>query len=387
MNRCLRKVSVLVMVLPVVLFSGCSEDSSSASLGSVEEITELRERNEQQEVLAIAKSEHLEVSNQGKRVQQALEELQRLRSEWISEILTLLDNEAGHYIASDANLVREFRSHWESVEVVSEDVLENQLQELDTLLTPVKAVLDSGNIVGTPDPQLAARLTSLKERVDLALKPLEETLPALKSMAEDAQKANRKSNNSLRATIEEMKKAEAQVRAERIAKARAATEEEVTNQLAEQETSLIRAEAEKKRQEMELEEERLRAEMAREKLRSRANHPDTLKSLKPFVSKGKSVFACSNASSYRWVNSSWNEAEQKARGPLPMSLSAIICAGALKDSNEGRETLYDLATDQSNDRPDWDVNTGSIDWNVVKANQELLLELGDVLVEEGHLLP
>jgi len=155
--------------------------------------------------------------------------------------------------------------------------------------------------------------------------------------------------------------------------------------LAEAEVKVAEAAATAKKTEKELEAERIAAETEKNRLREKAKSREVATALAPFVGKGY-----------------WQPGRaQPDRDAAGISLTAIKAEGALDPSPTGMRQLYHIGANPKNDRPGgWSKDDRMVGkpleaWlknkpgarDTARKAQDLLLELGDVLVEVGLLSP
>lgn len=369
------------------LVAGCSQGTGANGTSDLDKITSDRESNQLQEDLALATSTYIELLEKGSRTQMALDELRRLHTQWNTEVMALLQNEDGRFLAADEADVKVFRAHVESTNPVSESTISNFSTVLHALIAPIQTAVTEGTVAGMPNPELGTRLADLDVRVQESLAPYKSAVSAIQALVATAKRRGTRGTQTLQEEVDVLKSAEAAARAATIEAARLEAEEEVTQQLAKAEQDLVRAQGEKTRQELEFKAAAVRAAAAEQELRARAENPETLSRLAPFVSPGESLLVCSNARNFRWANLAWIKGQGDVLVEAPMSLTSINCTGALNPTADGLKVFFKLATDGENDRPDWGANSSSVDWDWVKANQTLLRELGNTLVNEGKLLP
>jgi len=155
--------------------------------------------------------------------------------------------------------------------------------------------------------------------------------------------------------------------------------------LAEAEVKVAEAAATAKKTEKELEAERIAAETEKNRLREKAKSRDVATALAPLIGKGY-----------------WQPGRaQPDRDAAGISLSAIKAQGGLDPSPRGMRELYHIGANPKNDRPGgwaqedrlvgkpleaWLKNKPGARDTARKA-QDILLELGDILVEVGLLSP
>ncbi len=155
--------------------------------------------------------------------------------------------------------------------------------------------------------------------------------------------------------------------------------------LAEAEVKVAEAAASAKKSEKELEAERIAAETEKNRLREKAKTREVANALAPFVGKGY-----------------WQPGRAvPGRDAAGISLTAIKAEGALDPSPTGMRQLYHIGANPKNDRPggwaqeDRMVGKPLEAWlknkpgarDTARKAQDILLELGDILVEVGLLSP
>lgn len=155
--------------------------------------------------------------------------------------------------------------------------------------------------------------------------------------------------------------------------------------LAEAEVKVAEAAAAAKKSEKELEAERIAAETEKNRLREKAKSREVATALAPLINKGY-----------------WQPGRaQPDRDAAGISLTAIKAQGALDPSPRGMRELYHIGANPNNDRqgawPKEDRLVGKPleAWlknkpgarDTARKAQDILLELGDVLVEVGLLSP
>jgi hypothetical protein len=376
------KIAALALFLALTsVLPGCSDSipvPGLEGLENVEQLTASRELNQQKETLGIAKSSYLQLIEHGVRVRNELEDLRRLQSQWDSQVIALLANEDGRFIASDAEDVSTFREHFESMETVSEESLEKFGAELDALIAPLQSALDAGEIVGHPDEKFAPKLDALGERIRQTAAPYKRTIPAIESIVANAKRRGANGSQSLGEEMEELTLAEARTRGAQLEAARKVADDEVTKQLAGATQALILAKGERERKKLEAETALENAEADAETLKAKATNPDTMRRLEPFVTKGNSILL-PNDRMYEW--------RRIETEPLPLSFKAISLQGALEPTEKGLKNLMRIVTDYNNGRPAWPQPSAKEDWDWIRENQKLLKDLGPTLVSLGHLAP
>jgi len=156
--------------------------------------------------------------------------------------------------------------------------------------------------------------------------------------------------------------------------------------LAEAEVRVTEAAAASKQSEKELEAERIAQETEKNRLREKAKTRAVASALAPLVGKGY-----------------WQPGRALPKGvdAAGVSLSAIKAAGGLDPSPRGMRELYHIGANPKNDRPGgWSAEDRLVGkpleaWlknkpaarDTARKAQDLLIELGDILVEVGLLSP
>ena len=272
-----------------------------------------------------------------------------------------------------------FRANFQAMKAVTQSSMEAMTSELDALIGPAKEVIDSGAIAGTPDPNFSTRLAALETRVNRALEPYVQTVPAIQAMLAIAKQRGVRGDSTLQQAVDALNYADAQDRTKQVEAARKVAEAEVTEQLAEAKQALIRARGEQQLQALRAEESHLRASMEADALKARASSPDTLKRLEPFVTKASMSLETPRPFVYQW-----HRVQTETRS---LSFGAITGHKALEPTEEGLQILQQIANSTENDRPAWPADNTKEHWDWVRENQTLLRELGPTLVELGYLAP
>lgn len=380
MNWTIRHALVTGLMAVAALSNGCSDSVSIPELeglDSVDELTQRRDIAQQRETLGIAKSKYLQLQQEGQRTRAALEELRGLHQRWNKEVPALLENEEGRYIAANQQDVTTFRSHFDTLEKLPESALDSMTAELDALLAPVESALNDKTVADLPDERLSTQLAALDSRLQEAVAPYKLAISALESITANARKRGELGSQTLQEALGKLVQSEADSRSAQIEAARQIANEAVAKKLAETTQALVEAKGEQERSKMETEIAMVRAQTEADTLIARANNPDTLKRLEPFVAKSTTALMCEN--NYDWIKGQTQAA--------PVSFKAIACAGGLQEGDKGLKQLQFLASSSRSDRPAWPPAVSPKDWEWVKENQMLLRELGTTLVELGYLLP
>jgi len=342
------------------------------------ELPDVRDFNQLQETAALARGLYLDLSNQGTAVTNRLGELKNMREKWNKDINDLLTNETGRYVVADLSDVTAFRAHYKNAPAISEEQIAGFQNTLDTLLEPINHALKTQSVTGTPNPEFVPRLKSLDAQIEEALVTFRESVPAIEALVTAAEARGAKGSQTLAKALEELDQADAITRGARIEAARKKADEEVTEQLAKAAADLALADGEAKRLALVDEAARVVGQMEADTLKAKATHPDTLKRLEPFVTKGNTILL-PNDRMYEWRR---NETE-----PLPLSFKSITLQGALEPTERGLKNLMRIVMDYNNGRPAWPQPSSKEDWDRIRENQKLLKDLGPTLVSLGHLAP
>jgi len=370
-----------LMAAITLSFTGiaCSGPSSVVTSGDLDKLAAARDMNQQQEALALARSMYMELLDAGSRIRSDLDNLGRLHQQWKTEILALLSSEDGRFLAAEQPDAVSFRAHVETMRAVTDSSIEAMISELDALVEPAKGAINSGVIAGAPDPSLSSRLAALDGRVQSALAPYVQAVPAIQAMLATAKQRGIRSETTLQQAVDALIYADSQDRTNQVEAARKAAEAEVTAKLAQAEQALIRARGEQQLQALRAEESHLRASMEADALKARASSPDTLKRLEPFVTKASMSLETPRPFVYQW-----HRVQTETRS---LSFGAITGHKALEPTEEGMQILQQIANSTENDRPAWPADNTKQHWDWVRENQTLLRELGPTLVELGYLAP
>lgn len=363
----------------MVLLAGCPGVPSAAAPETVEQITQIREQNGQQEALAVAKNMYMELLERGTRVRTDLENLTQLHKQWSTESATLPEGDEGRFIAADPESVLAFRAHTTTMRTISEVDMSSMATRLDTLLAPVEAAVKSGAIAGTPSAELSESIAQLAASIEELRKPYVDGLSAIQSITQAAKARGTRSDQTLKSSLDGLRQIEAMQRAEIIEAARAKADADVSHKLAAAQEELVRANGAREEQAIRDQAQQVAAQARQDALVAKAKNPETLKRLEPFTSKSTVAFAASSPRNERW-NAEQTEA-------VPHSFGALSRYGALEQTENGIKRLHEIVMNPRSQRPVWvDAKTPE-DWAWIKENQALLRELGPTLVELGYLAP
>ena len=363
----------------MVLLTGCPGEPTASTPETVEQITQTREHNGQQEALAVAKNMYMELLERGTRVRAELENLAQLHKQWSTEITTLPEGDEGRFIAADPESVLAFRAHSTTMRTISEVNMSSMATRLDTLLAPVEAAVKSGSIAGTPSAELSEGLAQLAASIAELRKPYEDGLSAVQAITRAANARGTRSDQTLKSALQALEHEEALQRAEIIETARAKAHADVSQKLAAAQEALVRANGDREEQSIRDEAAQVAAQARQEALIAKAKNPETLDRLKPFTSKSTMAFRSPGYDRFQW--------EPDQTEAVPHSFGALSRYGALEQTDKGIKRLHYVVMDKRSGRAVWVDAQTPADWSWIKENQALLRELGPTLVELGYLAP
>ena len=372
------KIILAVVGVVIVLWYVSSRKGSDGGFASNENLLENREGNQQQEALALANGLYLEVLQGGENVRTDLDVLRQLHASWNNDIWALLENDDGRFIAAERADTVAFNAHFITMRPITDSEFDSLSKRLDTLLSPIQSIVDSGSVAGTPNPELAQRIASLGLEIREISKPYDQAISGINAIASAAKTRGIRSETTLKSELDKIAQEEAMARAEIISSAMAKADKEISHKLASANESLLRAKGAREEQALRAEEARVLADAELDALKAQASNPDTLRRLEPFTIKTTTELIC-NGGSYKFLTGKTQA--------TPISFGAISRHGALEPTEIGMKRLQNIATDSRNDRPTWPKASTPKDWEWVKENQLLLKELGPTLVELGHLMP
>ena len=380
-NRGTQIILAVVGVALALWFMGSLRGSVGGSVGNgpadLESLKEVRDGNQQQEALAVARNLYMELLERGTGVRTDLENLRQLHKQWSTEMATLPESDEGRFIAADPESVLAFRAHTTTIRTISDVNMDSMATRLDTLLAPVEAAVKSGAIAGTPSAELSEGLAQLAASIAELRKPYEDGLPAIQSITQAAKARGTRSDQTLKSALDGLRQDEAMQRADIIEAARAKAHADVSHKLAAAQEALLRANGAREEQAILDEAERVAAQARLDAIKAKATNPDTLERLRPLISKSTVAFSASSPRHERW-NAELTEA-------IPHSFGALSRFGALEQTENGIKRLHEVVMDHRSKRPVWvDAKTPE-DWAWIKENQTLLRELGPTLVELGYL--
>ena len=368
-----------------------------------------RSKAEEDTHLALAKNKQEEVLAAIRTSESRLQTLLSETKEAKGDVLALKTNEEGRQIARHPSLIPGARRFFETdvQALVSEDEIiakiENQRRSAlqiqkasGTLYEPDPKVIGSAGADLSWAAERIERITALRTSLDaliseskikvaqttnapksleIAIKEAEEAEAAKKTklIAEKLAEAKTESAESIAEAIKQKAIADGKKEAERlIAEAQKLKDE------AQQALNIRKAEAKVAETKSLIEEQRLQAEARKAVLREKIKDPKIQAKLAPFTTPG---FAQIGGVGF----------DKK-----PLSFRAIQTRGALNPTEAGLQALVHIAfTRNDRDRPRWNFHyNNEKGWTkrseeraMVVETQQLLAELGPVLVEEGLLQP
>jgi hypothetical protein len=312
----------------------------------------------------------------------------------------LVANEAGKKIAATERGVPRFLALVELRRTPAARLRELS-QLLETIASPVRKAHDQAENYAVPAEQQERMLATIKAEAERALVEYKDAEQSLANLSRQAARAEATPNGvnpqpapvkSLGEEVENyrhvLQSAALEEREQQLAAERKAIEQRITDaQIAwmravgnaqEEEMRRKAREAEAKAR---AEAEAKEAEALRRRLVAKTREPKVRQMLAPFLARGLTQ-------PKEWQGTFL--AFRRTDGEEPMSLSALRSVKALEPGTEGLASLAWVAGDTKNDRsPRWDfghVNSWPKETHRYVAQvQELLRELGDVLVTEGML--
>lgn len=322
----------------------------------------------------------------------AFDEWEKELSAWRSEGPSLLTSADGRRIAADQTLIKQFRTV-----LAQQRPTEGQLSAAKAgaseLIAPVREALANPADASVPGTEL---VTSLHELQDQARKARDELHTATEQMrAILAHAGPEKAQSTLQEAMAAQVREEAEARTDAIT-AEVKKAEEIGNKkiaeekakaaLAEkqQQAERIRADAERQARAAKAAEEQQAQAAKMALLRQKAHSPEVHRYLAPFLASGFSQPNHTGGNSVIF---------NRTADEGPMSLTRIRNVGGLDKTQDGIKALNWIASSDYNDR--------TVKWNFgmflhqltpdtmrfIKRSQELLIELGDALVEEKMLAP
>lgn len=305
---------------------------------------------------------------------------------WNSEIPPLLGTDAGDNIATHKDLVDSLTTIVEA-ERTSETEVKNKAKRIADFRSDLGKRATSSN----PTPLSTAEqeeIDNLESTVSLADSEWTKALNdarAVKLLADARVEPDKKRSLGdeikLKAAQDRLAELEEQLRQERVRRVEAAEAKREQEKLDAERAREQQLLMEKRKQEAEEAAEKKRLE--KQALFERARSAEVQAALAPFLHK-RGVQPRKAGPGSIGFRATFDEA--------PMSLSALKGIGALEPSTEGLKWLARVAGSRKLSGPRWGVASQPGNWSaddkkLLKDAQQLLRELGPILIEDGKLSP
>lgn len=366
------------------------KDAAAEPSGSIEQRTAF---TAEETTRNIAKAEQGRVVQRANEAKLILEEARRLANRFDTVLAAMKDDDQGRRVASRPELLGRYRAMLAS-ERSPAGRIDAALADVDALARPMRRALSDPDDITMPTEPIRQELSEMRslagmlreeyEKLDLELDALlEDIRPVVDASAEplaaviaraEADEAREASRLASEAIVSARKAA---------AEARANAEAEAIRLIGEAEASEIIAKARQKKEAADaaLAEEARAAE--KERLRRKARTAEVAHYLGAFFAAG--------AKQPREIQGTFLAFEPMAEAG-PISLTRLKTLGALDEGIEGLRRLNWIAADWQSDRPRWGHPLNPAEWSpearsFIVTSQELLRELGEVLVEDGRLAP
>lgn len=362
------------------------------------------DRGVEQQALAFAKT------RQGLAVARA-DDVTRLADECLSEIAAfdatvqpLLANDDGKKVAGDPVQLARFRAVIEK-DRAGKDAADRMRRAAGELVVPVRASQANAKDASAPSDQVAGELDRLATQLAGLKRVWEQDRRTVEAVVADAKRGG---HPAATRTLDQAVRADAEAEALALA---TATEKERARVRAEMKDKQVREAGELERKVEEAKLEKLRAtrlaeagriqtdaditrekgkdaaavekaKLEKERLLKKAQTNEVKQALAPFLTAGYHQPARQSGGAVFMVRAVKKE---------PVSLAKLQAIGGLEQTITGLQELAGVACNKDDDvRPRWGCGGYAPWWStgqqeVVQKAQDLLIELGPVLVEEGLL--
>jgi len=328
------------------------------------------------EELATAKARQKEAMDAAQDTTELLDKCGSLIKAWEKDIVPLLTNEDGKFLAAQPDYVQAFNGYYNSERPTQREI--DRLREsLNTLTGPLKAALGKPDNTYTPTPSFTSQLNQSKEKAALFVTGYEEPIRMIKALLARAQKEGKKGSETLSAAVDQLAADTALKKGQELSFQLKAKQEETSKRIADAQQQAVEEKATLAENAAKQDTQIAHEQADKEALTKLAKSPDIQKRLAPFITPGMTQVIPNRSGAIVKVP---DEAK-------PLSFSGLNGKGALAPTDDGRTTLVWIATNNRNDRPKWTKPVTSEEWKWVKENQEYLRKLGPVLVELGMLSP
>ena len=370
-------VQGFVLVLSMVLCVLASAQDAAPKLPADADQILLKEATaSHDEELATAKARQKEAMDVAQDTTELLDKCGSLITVWEKDIVPLLTNDDGKFLAAQPDYVQAFNGYYNSERPTQREI--DRLREsLNTLTGPLKAALGKPDNTYTPTPSFTSQLNQSKEKAALFVTGYEEPIRMIKALLARAQKEGKKGSETLSAAVDQLAADTALKKGQELSFQLKAKQEETSKRIADAQQQAVEEKATLAENAAKQDTQIAHEQADKEALTKLAKSPDIQKRLAPFITPGMTQVIPNRSGAIVKVP---DEAK-------PLSFSGLNGKGALAPTDDGRTTLVWIATNNRNDRPKWTKPVTSEEWKWVKENQEYLRKLGPVLVELGMLSP
>lgn len=339
------------------------------------------EKTRQQMDLSLAKTQQREALGVGKELRRLVQDWNAEIERWDQEVVPLLTNADGKTLAAKGEWVLGFRATFDEPRPGT-IAAEEMAVTVNDLLAPLETALADPADASLPPREMVPRLRLLQSQAKEARDRFRSARQEIQALVTLAKQQGASSNSSLQEAIARMQQQEA-LQNQR-AKALAAEEAKLKAAALDRETEALKIvnDAKLRKKQAELDDQERQAKAEKERLRKLAHAPEVQKYLGNFFKKG--------FTQPKFTPGIYGLAD-KVRDEGPVSLKALQTAGCLSKDTEGLRQLNLSLTGES-DRPHWDFGHSPVHWtkegqSFLKKAQDLLIQLGPILVEEGMLAP
>jgi len=365
------------LVLSIFLsISASAQDAASKLPADADQILLKEATASHDEELATAKARQKEAMDAAQDTTELLDKCGSLIKAWEKDIVPLLTNEDGKFLAAQPDYVQAFNGYYNSERPTQREI--DRLREsLNTLTGPLKAALGKPDNTYTPTPSFTSQLNQSKEKAALFVTGYEEPTRMIKALLARAQKEGKKGSETLSAAVDQLAADTALKKGQELSVQLKAKQEETAKRIADAQQQAVEEKATLAENAAKQDTQIAHEQADKEALTKLAKSPDIQKRLAPFITPGMTQVIPNRSGAIVKVP---DEAK-------PLSFSGLNGKGALAPTDDGRTILVWIATNNRNDRPKWTKPVTSEEWKWVKENQEYLRKLGPVLVELGMLSP
>ncbi len=311
---------------------------------------------------------------------------ERKHDAWSALSSALLTDERGQRLATDADVVQDYRS-LTRIARPARNLAEHVRERVETLMQPVRAALTANDSAYIPSEGLVELLERERQSVTAAIDSYSRAQEHLEGLL--AALVHQTGTETLSAVIERVVAAEARAQAGAVAAARIEAVQETRKNLAQAEGAKVRGVGQSEVERIQAEEDaeqaridgeslRIRQQGERERLLKLAKDADIQARFAPFLASGRR-YPARYEGSVRWL-------ERKPSGrtaPRPVSLRELKTGGVLDDFDcfIAAATSSKSKTSAQNDRPHWPMPAAPTEWQSLRRDFELFQQLLPVWVE------